>query len=221
MILRSSSARGSGSAPCLLACTRAGGDSGGGAAQAARTASDQQVVRFGTWGVDLATRDLAVKPGDDFQRYASGKWLDANEIPADKSQNGVGSELADRNQEQLRAIVTGAPADSQLGALLRELHGRGAARAARRGAAEGRPRPGRGDQDQGRVRARTWPTACPTSASTLFGLGVLPDPANPTMNIAVRRHGRHGPARPRLLSARQVQAAARRLSRLHRAHARA
>ena len=41
-----------------------------------------QVVRFGTWGVDLSTRDLAVKPGDDFQRYASGKWMDANEIPA-------------------------------------------------------------------------------------------------------------------------------------------
>ena len=73
------------------------------------------VVRFGTWGVDLDTRDLSVKPGDDFQRYASGKWMDTHEIPADKSQNGVGSELADRNQEQLRAIVTSAPKDSQLG----------------------------------------------------------------------------------------------------------
>ena len=46
---------------------------------------------------------------------ASG-WT-PHEIPADKSQNGVGSELADRNQEQLRAIVIGAPKDSQLGAL--------------------------------------------------------------------------------------------------------
>ena len=41
------------------------------------------VVRFGTWGVDLGTRDLSVKPGDDFQRYASGKWMDETEIPAD------------------------------------------------------------------------------------------------------------------------------------------
>ena len=53
---------------------------------------------------------------DDFQRYASGKWLDTNEIPADKSSNGIGSELNDRNQDQLRTIVMGAPKDGQLGA---------------------------------------------------------------------------------------------------------
>src|SRR3954447_5930186 len=81
------------------------------------TGSAPEVVHFGTWGVDVSTRDLSVKPGDDFQRYASGKWMDTHEIPADKSQNGVGSELFDRNQEQLRAIVLAAPKDSQLGAL--------------------------------------------------------------------------------------------------------
>ena len=43
--------------------------------------------------------------------------MDATEIPADKSQNGVGSEVNDRNQERLQSIVTGAPKDSQLGAL--------------------------------------------------------------------------------------------------------
>ena len=76
-----------------------------------------ETVRFGTWGVDITTRDLKVRPGDDFQRFASGAWLDANAIPADKSSNGVGSELNDRNQDRLRSIVTGAPAGSQLGAL--------------------------------------------------------------------------------------------------------
>ena len=90
-------------------------ESSGAAASSASTTSVQQ-VRYGTWGVDIGTRDLSVKPGDDFQRYASGKWLAANAIPADKSQNGVGSELNDRNQEQLRSIITGAPRDSQLGA---------------------------------------------------------------------------------------------------------
>ena len=34
------------------------------------------VVHFGKWGVDLTTRDTSVKPGDDFQRYAAGKWMD-------------------------------------------------------------------------------------------------------------------------------------------------
>src|SRR3954469_19180706 len=80
------------------------------------TGAAPEVLHFGTWGVDVSTRDLSVKPGDDFQRYASGKWMDTHEIPADKSQNGIGSELADRNQEQLRAIVMSAPKDSQLGA---------------------------------------------------------------------------------------------------------
>ena len=87
------------------------------AANIPTTDSAPQVVHFGTWGVDTSTRDPSVSPGDDFQRYASGKWLDTHEIPADKSQNGVGSELNDRNQEQLRAIITSAPKDSQLGAL--------------------------------------------------------------------------------------------------------
>ena len=88
-------------------------------AQATATAatSAPETVRFGTWGVDITTRDMKVRPGDDFQRFASGAWLDANAIPADKSSNGVGSELNDRNQERLRTIVTGAPAGSQLGAL--------------------------------------------------------------------------------------------------------
>ena len=86
------------------------------AAQDQAAPAAPKIVHFGTWGVDISTRDLSVKPGDDFQRYAAGHWLDTNEIPADKSQNGIGSELADRNQEQLRAIVMSAPADSQLGA---------------------------------------------------------------------------------------------------------
>ena len=74
-------------------------------AAATATAATDGSVRFGSWGVDLSSRDLKVKPGDDFERYASGAWMDANEIPADKSQNGVGSELNDRNQERLRTIV--------------------------------------------------------------------------------------------------------------------
>ena len=32
----------------------------------------QQKAHLGTWGVDLTSRDLSVKPGDDFQKYASG-----------------------------------------------------------------------------------------------------------------------------------------------------
>jgi hypothetical protein len=71
---------------------------------ATQPASPPKDVHFGTWGVDLTARDLSVKPGDDFQRYASGKWLDANPIPADKSSNSVGSEVNDRNQERCKRL---------------------------------------------------------------------------------------------------------------------
>ena len=80
-------------------------------------AASDGIVHFGTWGVDLTSRDLSVRPGDDFQRYAAGKWLDANPISADKASNGMGSEVNDRNQERLRSIVMSAPKDGQLGEL--------------------------------------------------------------------------------------------------------
>ena len=97
----------------LLACSAL---SAGAASAQSNGTGEPKVVHFGTWGVDLDTRDTSVRPGDDFARYAAGKWMDETEIPADKSQNGVGSELADRNQEQLRSIVTESPTGSQIGA---------------------------------------------------------------------------------------------------------
>ena len=38
------------------------------AADTAPAANAPTEVRYGTWGVDLKSRDLSVKPGDDFQR---------------------------------------------------------------------------------------------------------------------------------------------------------
>ena len=152
-------------------------------ASAQAPAGEPKVVRFGTWGVDLGTRDLNVRPGDDFARYAAGKWMDETEIPADKSQNGVGSELADRNQEQLRAIVTGSPKDSQIGAFYASYMDE--ARLEQLDAA-----PLKADLD--RVAAiqtkaefaRHMASTFSDFGSTLFAAGVLPDPANPTVNIA-------------------------------------
>jgi len=155
-------------------------ESSGAAASSSSTTSVQQ-VRYGTWGVDIGTRDLSVKPGDDFQRYASGKWLAANAIPADKSQNGVGSELNDRNQEQLRSIITGAPRDSQLGALYASWMDEARLEQLDAG-------PLKVDLD--RVAAittkaqfaREMANSLSDFGSTLFGLGIFGDPNDPTMN---------------------------------------
>ncbi len=60
---------------------------------------------FGDWGVDMSTMDKSVKPGDDFFRYMNGKWLDENDIPADRSSHGISLTLHEDSQEQVRAII--------------------------------------------------------------------------------------------------------------------
>ncbi|MEA3040836.1 MAG: putative endopeptidase, partial [Sphingomonadales bacterium] len=74
---------------------------------AATNASAQPAAkaRYGGWGVDLAARDLSVKPGDDFWRYANATWIRANPIPADRIGWGVSAVLNDEVEGQLRAIV--------------------------------------------------------------------------------------------------------------------
>ncbi len=54
--------------------------------------------------IDLKNFDLAVKPQDDFFRYANGTWVKNNPIPADQSRWGSFNELAERNQANLRTI---------------------------------------------------------------------------------------------------------------------
>lgn len=61
--------------------------------------------RFGAWGVDLDGRDTRVKPGDDFNRYANGKYLDALTIPADRTGYGVNYVLTELSENQVHAIL--------------------------------------------------------------------------------------------------------------------
>ncbi|WP_419827494.1 M13 family metallopeptidase [Sphingomonas sp.] len=65
---------------------------------------------YGTWGVDYATMDRSVKPGNDFWRYAEGTWLKTKQIPADKARAGYNYELPDEAEKQVRAIVDDAAA---------------------------------------------------------------------------------------------------------------
>jgi len=54
--------------------------------------------------VNLQAIDPAVKPQDDFFRYANGTWLKTATIPADQSRWGSFTELSERNQANLHAI---------------------------------------------------------------------------------------------------------------------
>lgn len=84
-------------------------------------AGDEIVVNghaaIGDFGIDLASRDLDTKPGDDFERYASGKWIDAAKIPDDRPQTGSFLTLFESVQSELQGLITDAPASSKYGAM--------------------------------------------------------------------------------------------------------
>ena len=63
--------------------------------------------QIGSFGVDLSVRDTAVKPGDDFNRYASGKWLDSYQLKDYETNFGSFNALRDRAEEQAHAIIEG------------------------------------------------------------------------------------------------------------------
>ncbi|MFM5884026.1 MAG: M13 family metallopeptidase [Novosphingobium sp.] len=88
-------------------------------AEAAATAAAGAAAKpmYGAWGVALENRDTAVKPGDDFEKFASGSWIAKTEIPADKAAVGSGNEVYDRVQDDLRAQLLGGLKTTKYGAL--------------------------------------------------------------------------------------------------------
>jgi putative endopeptidase len=73
--------------------------------QSATDASDSAAPELGSFGIDLSHQDPSVRPGDDFFRYANGKWLDEFELPADRSNYGSFTVLSDRSDERVRSII--------------------------------------------------------------------------------------------------------------------
>ncbi|MEA3060629.1 MAG: putative endopeptidase [Sphingomonadales bacterium] len=89
-----------------VACSPGGAGSGNQAATAQAAGSLS--------GVDQALIDKNVKPGDDFNAYASGLWLAKAEIPADRSSTGVGYDVfkvaEKRNAELIQSVGQSNPA---------------------------------------------------------------------------------------------------------------
>ena len=63
-------------------------------------------------GIAAANIDPAVKPGDDFYRYANGAWIARTELPGDRAGIGVFSSLADRSSKNVAAIIEEAAKSS-------------------------------------------------------------------------------------------------------------
>jgi putative endopeptidase len=66
--------------------------------------------QYGAHGLDLTAMDPKVRPGQDFNRYASGAWLDRTEIPADKSIISLRVLMSDRIEQRMHALLEAAAA---------------------------------------------------------------------------------------------------------------
>ena len=66
---------------------------------------------IGTFGFDETGMDRSVQPGDDFYDFANGAWAKRTEIPADKSNYGMFTQLADLSQQRVRDILEAAKND--------------------------------------------------------------------------------------------------------------
>ena len=77
----------------------------GTAVSAGRAIAADAKPELGDFGVDLSQQDPDTKPGDDFFRFANGKWLDEFTLPADRSNYGSFSVLGDRSDERVNTII--------------------------------------------------------------------------------------------------------------------
>ncbi|MDH4271414.1 MAG: M13 family metallopeptidase [Candidatus Aminicenantes bacterium] len=54
--------------------------------------------------LDRTNMDLTVRPGDDFYRYANGRWIQSLVLPEDKSSYDSFAQARDQNRERLRSL---------------------------------------------------------------------------------------------------------------------
>jgi putative endopeptidase len=145
------------------------------------SAPPPKALHFGTWGVDLAGMDRTVQPGDDFDRFVNGAWAAKTEIPADQGSAGVGYDVFNLSQDQIRAIIENAPATTQIGGMYQSFMNEAAVEAL-----DAKPL-----QADLKVVAAIGDKAAFTKfmgetngrfGIGLFGPGVSADPATPAMN---------------------------------------
>ncbi|HKR86786.1 MAG TPA: M13-type metalloendopeptidase [Phenylobacterium sp.] len=82
-------------------------------AQTAGAASSlTETPRMGPWGFDMAGRDTSTPPGQDFFKYANGRYVQQLEIPPDRSRYGAFDRLQELSQNRMRAVLEAAANDA-------------------------------------------------------------------------------------------------------------
>ncbi|HTG39781.1 M13 family metallopeptidase [Sphingomonas sp.] len=69
--------------------------------------------QLGTFGFDVAGMDRSIAPGADFYGHANGTWAANTPIPADKSNYGMFTVLADLSTERTRTLLDEARAKGE------------------------------------------------------------------------------------------------------------
>jgi putative endopeptidase len=149
--------------------------------------------RYGDFGIDLSAMDRSVKPGDSFWHYVNGNWDKTTQIAADRTSAGAGVILVDEAERQVRAIVedlardpaTSGAVGRQVGDFYASWMDEPAIEA--RGTAALKPYLDRIAAVQNRsdlIRLFAAP-----GYTAPVGVGILPDPADPTRYIAAAGQG--------------------------------
>lgn len=86
----------------LLAGCATGTSGGSGATS---PAAPPARAAIGAFGIDLASRDMNVKPGDDFFQHMNGTWFANNTIPEDRTTWGTNAILADKAERDVRTLI--------------------------------------------------------------------------------------------------------------------
>ena len=163
------------------------------AAPAAPAAPAPAKPRYGDFGIDMTALDRSVKPGDSFWHFVNGNWDKRTEIAADRTSAGVGVLLADEAERQVRSIVEDLAKDptksgrvgQQVGDFYATWMDEAGIEAA--GTAPLKPylaRFGAISNKADLLRAFAQP-----GIQSPIGLGILPDPADPTHYIAAAGQG--------------------------------
>ncbi|MGZ3246690.1 MAG: M13 family metallopeptidase [Croceibacterium sp.] len=137
---------------------------------------------IGDFGVDLSARDPNTKPGDDFERYASGKWIDATVIPSDRPSTGSFVNLSEDVRTELQKLITDAPAGTKYGALYSAFMDEKAAERAGLKPLIADLAPVRAISDKSQF-ARFMAATNGKFGINLIDYGVDADTADPTMNV--------------------------------------
>lgn len=144
--------------------------------------------RYGSWGVDLAAMDKTVKPGDDFWRHVNGSWDKNTQIPADRSSAGLAVLLSEQAEGQVRTIVEDLARDpaksGQIGRQLGDFYASWMDEAAIEAKGIAPLRPYLAKIDAVDNRAELIELFATPGYMSPVGVGIIPDPADPTRYVA-------------------------------------